>query len=150
MTIARDRLGEKPLYYAVTPDGFLLFASELTAIRAAGVLTLRHRHEALHDYFFYGYVPDPKTIYEDVYKLPPGSTLTLERGKAPLLKRYWRPAFQRSGIIDFEEAKSRLLALLDDAVAAQMIADVPLGAFLSGGVELSHRLSPRWRSRANT
>ncbi len=137
LTLARDRFGEKPLYYAVTPDNFLLFASEIGAIKASRLMALAHAPEALADYFFYGYVPDPKSIYDGVFKLPPGSMLTCERGAAPRLTRYWRPSFEVDHSMSFEAAKEKLLALLDDAVSAQMIADAPLGAFLSGGVDSS-------------
>ncbi len=137
LTLARDRLGEKPLYYALTADGFLVFGSEIGAIKASGLVPLRHSRPALRDYFLYGYVPDPKSIYEGVHKLPPGSTLTCARGKAPVLRRYWRARFAADANADFDSSQATLLELLDDAVRAQMIADVPLGAFLSGGVDSS-------------
>ncbi|MFZ5618905.1 MAG: asparagine synthase (glutamine-hydrolyzing) [Pseudomonadota bacterium] len=137
LTLARDRLGEKPLYYATTPDGFLLFASEIGAIRASRLTPLRHSPAALRDYFFYGYAPDPHSVYEGVKKLAPGSTLTLRRGATPVLRRYWRAEFAIDNDADFEKSKSRLLDLLDDAVSSELVSDVSLGAFLSGGVDSS-------------
>ncbi len=137
LTLARDRLGEKPLYYAVTPGGFLIFASEIGAIAASGLMPLHHSTGALSDYFFYGYVPDPQSIYQGVFKLPPASTLTCARGKTPALSRYWRPEFEISQDTSFEHSASALLELIDDAVMAQTVADAPLGAFLSGGVDSS-------------
>lgn len=137
LTLARDRLGERPLYYAITPGGWFVFGSEMAAIRASGLIPLRRRADAVHDYCLYGYVPDPKTVYDGVLKLPPGSTLTIDNRRAPVIRRYWRPEFNAAQPVDFESSRARLLELLDDAVKAQMIADVPLGAFLSGGVDSS-------------
>lgn len=137
LILARDRFGEKPLYYALTPDGFLIFASEIGAIRASGMMPLAHSAEALHDYFFFGYVPDPKTIYNDVFKLPPGSHLTAERGKPLSISRYWEARFEADRSITPDATRRRLLDLLDDAVAAELESEVPLGAFLSGGVDSS-------------
>lgn len=137
LTLGRDRLGERPLHYAETPGGFLLFASEIGALRASGLIPLERRADAVRDYFLYGYVPDPKTIYEGVSKLPPGSTLTIGRGRRPTLHRYWRASFEANSDLTFEGARAALVEILDDAVRAQMISDVPLGAFLSGGVDSS-------------
>ncbi|MEL7489545.1 MAG: asparagine synthase (glutamine-hydrolyzing) [Pseudomonadota bacterium] len=137
LTLARDRLGERPLYYAETKDGFLLFASEITAIAASGLIELGHCPRAMMDYFHFGYVPDPKSIYRGVKKLPPGSMITVRRGHDPALSRYWAPAFTTGQPDDFDGAGEELLQILDEAVRLQMISDVPLGAFLSGGVDSS-------------
>lgn len=137
LTLARDRFGEKPLHYAVTPGGFLIFASEIGAIRASGLMPLCHSNEALHDYFLYGYVPDPKTVYRDIFKVPPASLLTVRRDRPLVMRRYWRAGTAIDGAATIENAKRSLLGLFDDAVSAQMIADVPLGAFLSGGIDSS-------------
>lgn len=147
LTLGRDRLGEKPLYYAISPDGFLIFASEIGGVLASGLVPVQHRLEAVRDYCLYGYVPDPKSIYEGVFKLPPGSILTARRGQAPTLHRYWRPAFTHGECADFKAAEMRLVELIDDAVTAQMIADVPLGAFLSGGVDSSSIVASMAQSR---
>ncbi len=137
LTLARDRFGEKPLYYAVSADGLLVFGSEIGAIRATGLVSLTHSTEALHDYFLYGYVPDPKSIYDGVLKAPPGSVITCRRGAAPEIVRYWRPSFTIDRSISFGAATEQLVGLLDDAVTSQTIGDAPLGAFLSGGVDSS-------------
>ncbi|HXI86190.1 MAG TPA: asparagine synthase (glutamine-hydrolyzing) [Parvularculaceae bacterium] len=137
LTLCRDRLGEKPLYYAVTHDGFLLYASEVGAIAKSGLVSLDLDDEAVADYFLYGFVPDPKSIFANIRKLAPASILTAARGQEPSIERYWRPQFQPAQPIAFNEAQEQLLALLDDAVRAEMIADAPLGAFLSGGVDSS-------------
>lgn len=137
LTLARDRFGEKPLYYAETPDGFLIFASEIGAIRASGLAPLTHSAEALHDYFLFGYVPDPKTIYKGVFKLPPGSLLQVRRGEPVAITRYWRARFEPDSAMTLETARRSLLEIFDDAVASELESEVPLGAFLSGGVDSS-------------
>ncbi|MEM9494796.1 MAG: asparagine synthase (glutamine-hydrolyzing) [Pseudomonadota bacterium] len=134
---ARDRLGERPLYYAETADGFLLIASEIVAIIASGLIALETDHWAIADYFFYGYVPDPKTIYRNIHKLPPGRILSAGAGEPIRIERYWRPTFSGASALSFNEAAEELRALVDDAVSAQMLSDAPLGAFLSGGVDSS-------------
>ncbi|MAW78619.1 MAG: asparagine synthase (glutamine-hydrolyzing) [Parvularcula sp.] len=135
LTLARDRLGERPLYYAETNDGFLLFASEIGAIAASGLIDLSLDPRAVADYFYYGYVPDPKAIYRGVAKLPPAHWVMFEPGKSPRIERYWRPVFANGGALPYEEAAHILREKVDGAVKAQMISDVPLGAFLSGGVD---------------
>lgn len=135
LLLARDRLGEKPLYYAETDDGFLIFASEMGALRASGLLTLALDLESVADYFFYGYTPDPKSIYNGVSKLAPGHTMTMRRNQPAAIDRYWRPAFHADRAIAFDDACDTLRTKLDDAVNAQMVSDEPLGAFLSGGID---------------
>ncbi len=135
LTLARDRLGERPLYYATTEDGFFLFASEIGALIASGMIETELNPRAVADYCFYGYVPDPKTIYRGIHKLPAAHTLTIEPGRAPRLQRYWRPVIASGGAMAFDDTARMLRIYLDDAVAGQMNADVPLGAFLSGGTD---------------
>lgn len=135
LTLARDRLGERPLYYAETSDGFLIFASEISALLASGMLEPSLDPQAVADYFFYGYIPDPKTIYRGVFKLPPAHILTAHQGGAIQLRSYWRPVFTNGQSPSFEDASALLQAQLDSAVKMQMMSDVPLGAFLSGGVD---------------
>jgi asparagine synthase (glutamine-hydrolysing) len=137
LLLARDRFGEKPLYYGETADGFLLFASEIGALQAARLIDLDHAPDAVADYFVYGYVPDPKSIYRQVKRLAPASLMTAGAGRAMTITRYWRPVFEADRMVDFKSAAAQLLDLLDDAVDAQRVADVPLGAFLSGGVDSS-------------
>jgi len=135
--LVRDRLGKKPLYYARV-DGRLLFASELKALLAYPSFPRRIDDEAVRLYLEYGYVPSPLTIYEDARKLPPGHYLVLEGGQVTVT-RYWDPVrFAVEGSsIGAEEAERVLEERLSLAVRQRMIADVPLGAFLSGGVDSS-------------
>ncbi len=137
LILARDRFGEKPLYLSETPDGFLVFASEIGALRAARLTAFDHAPDAIADYFFYGYVPQPKSIYRQARQLEPASFMIAGPDQRTTAHRYWRPAFEPDRSLDFNSAQGRLLELLDDAVAAQRVADVPLGAFLSGGVDSS-------------
>ena len=137
LTLARDRLGERPLYYAETDDGFLIFASEISALVASGMFATKLNPQAVSDYFHYGYVPDPKSIYKGIHKLPPATILTAAQGHPLRFHRYWRPVFAESRSLDFDNAAAALRDKIDDAVRAEMISDAPLGAFLSGGVDSS-------------
>lgn len=137
LTLCRDRLGEKPLYYAETGDGFLVFASEVGAIAASGLIPLDFDNRAIADYFLYGFIPDPKSVFIQVKKLPPATMLAAKRGGGLKVETYWRPVFAPILPLAYEEAEEQLLALIDDAVRAEMIADAPLGAFLSGGLDSS-------------
>ena len=136
--LARDRLGIKPLYYADLGDGRLVFGSELKALLAHPALGRDLDPSAVEDYFAYGYVPDPKCIYAAVRKLAPGHVLTRTRGAPATAPRaYWDlPAF-RPGTMGFDEAAEALTPLLEEAVRVRLISEVPLGAFLSGGVDSS-------------
>lgn len=145
LQLARDRVGEKPLYYGWVAGAFV-FGSELKALRAfPGFANPIHRG-ALDLFLRHNAVPAPYSIYQDIWKLEPGSVLTLTkaglRDRLPVIEQYWSfPEVARSGIqqpfSDEREALSLLEAALRDAVALQSIADVPLGAFLSGGVDSS-------------
>jgi asparagine synthase (glutamine-hydrolysing) len=136
--IARDRLGIKPLYYAELADGTVLFGSELKSLLLHPDLKRELDPTAIEDYFAYGYVPDPKSIYTQVRKLAPGHTLTLKRGSAPAKPRqYWDVSFRDVRPIDEGEATEELIARLREAVRLRLVAEVPLGAFLSGGVDSS-------------
>lgn len=136
--MARDRLGIKPLFYALMDNGELVFASELKSI----TLHPRFRRDmdplAVEEYFAYGYIPEPKTIYRGARKLEPGFTLTLRRGQAlPHAQQFWDVPFKVNAQIGEEQARDELLFQLKDAVDSHLVADVPLGAFLSGGVDSS-------------
>jgi asparagine synthase (glutamine-hydrolysing) len=136
--LARDRLGIKPLHYATLPHGQLVFASELKALLAHPDLPRRIDPCAVADYLAYGYVPDPKTIYRDVSKLRPGHWLAWRVGQAaPRQERYWQLRFAQRQGLSAERAARELLERLEEAVALRLVADVPLGAFLSGGVDSS-------------
>ena len=136
--LARDRLGIKPLYYSQLADGRFLFGSELKALLQHPDLPRTLDPQAIEDYFAFGYVPDPRTIYQGVHKLAPGHLLTLGRdGKAPQPRQYWDLAFTPDHGISEAAAMAELEARLREAVEIRMIAEVPLGAFLSGGVDSS-------------
>ena len=133
---ARDRLGKKPLYYTVVAGRFV-FASELAALAALPGVSRRVRPQAVDDFFAFGYVPEPGSIFQDVYKLPAASTLLLDRsGRPARVTRYWQPT-RLAAPCTAEDAVLQLQAHLRDAVACRLVSDVPLGAFLSGGVDSS-------------
>ncbi|MCI0733302.1 MAG: amidotransferase 1, exosortase A system-associated [Methylococcaceae bacterium] len=136
--LARDRLGIKPLYYAVLPNQQFLFASELKALLAHPGLPREICHPAIEDYFTFGYVPDPKTILNHVLKLPPGCRLTIRHGKAiPNPDRYWDIPFAPAVEGSEEELQEELMKRFKEAVNVRLVSEVPLGAFLSGGVDSS-------------
>ncbi len=135
LVLARDRLGQKPLVYRV--DGSrLVFASELKALLALPEADVPRRLDptALDRYLTYGYVPHPGTILEGVHKLPPAHVAVWHEGTLRL-DRYWNPDWEAERDGDPAEDAGRLREALDAAVREQMVADVPLGAFLSGGVD---------------
>ncbi len=135
--LARDRLGKKPLYYAFTPGGGLVFASELGAFAGVPGLDRAFDAAAVDDFFTYGYIQDPRTIYRGIHKLPAAHTLLLQHGAArPAPRRYWQlPTESRA--IDAAAATAELVARFDESVRRRLIVDVPVGAFLSGGVDSS-------------
>lgn len=137
LTLARDRLGEKPLYYGVTPDGFLAFASELPALLAAFAEVPPLDPQAVEEYFAFGYVPEPRTIHQGLFKLPPGHLLSVRQrnGSIPQPEPYWDIplGLPREPATPALELADRLRG----AVRDRLVADVPLGAFLSGGVDSS-------------
>jgi asparagine synthase (glutamine-hydrolysing) len=136
--MARDRLGVKPLYYALLPDGHLIFGSELKSLLAHGALERRIDPCAVEDYFALGYVPEPRTIFATALKLPPATTLVVRRGeRVPEPKEYWDPRFTGNSTVTPEDAQAELLARIRESVKLRMISEVPLGAFLSGGVDSS-------------
>ena len=136
--LARDRLGVKPLYYALLPDGMLAFGSELKALAAHPALPRELDPFAIEEYFAFGYIPEPRTIYKGAQKLPPGHTLTVRRGQAiPQPSEYWDVRFTLDNRISEADAQAELVERLRESVRLRMISDVPLGAFLSGGVDSS-------------
>jgi asparagine synthase (glutamine-hydrolysing) len=139
LILARDRLGKKPLYYALLPGG-LYFGSELKCLHAAR-LPLTLDPLALRLYFQFGYIPDPWSPFLEVKKLPPGGWLRLRGGRPePEMGRYWRLPVPRAEPAPGDTraaAAARIRELFDEAVRIRMIADVPLGAFLSGGIDSS-------------
>lgn len=147
LTLARDRLGEKPLYYGWCGEGdgdVFLFGSQLKAIKAHPAFHAKIDRGALALFLRHNYIPAPYSIFKGISKLLPGSLLTLGKGqREPVITSYWDShAVARAGAQNpFKggeaEAVDRLNALLGESVAQQMVADVPLGAFLSGGVDSS-------------
>jgi asparagine synthase (glutamine-hydrolysing) len=140
--LARDRLGVKPMYYAVLDDGTLLFGSELKSLLAYQDRGNSLRRDmdplAVEEYFALGYVPEPRTIFKQAKKLPPAHTLTVCRGQpVPQPQSYWDVRFTLDSKISETEAHEELIRRLDESVRLRMIAEVPLGAFLSGGVDSS-------------
>jgi asparagine synthase (glutamine-hydrolysing) len=136
--VVRDRFGVKPLYYAFLDSGEFIFGSELKALMAHPGLAREIDPLAVEEYFAYGYVPEPRTIFKGACKLPPGFTLTLKRGEAPALpKQYWDMPFTPVAVKDEASAMDELVERLKESIRLRMIADVPLGAFLSGGVDSS-------------
>ena len=136
--LARDRLGEKPLYYGRRADGAWIFGSEIGAVVAGFGGLPRFEPTAVADYFCYGYVPDPKSIYQGIAKLAPGHQLRLRRTSEHVAPaRYWRPQFRNEHQGSIADLAQELAERVREAVEMRMIADVPLGAFLSGGVDSS-------------
>jgi asparagine synthase (glutamine-hydrolysing) len=136
--LVRDRFGKKPLYYAVLPEG-IYFGSELKCLRVAGV-PLEIDEEALRLYFQFSYIPDPASPFKAIRKLPPGSWLSYDANGEVRQGRYWRlpaPCQEAPAGVSEEEMRRRLRDTFDESVRIRMIADVPLGAFLSGGIDSS-------------
>lgn len=134
--IARDRLGEKPLHYAFNGKQ-LLFASEIKSILAVAPELAQIDRQALRQYVQFGYIPDPATAFLDIKKLPPGHLLELENGKLSVTEYWDIPEYDTHSPASEEECLEELEHRLAEAVQMRLIADVPLGAFLSGGTDSS-------------
>ena len=159
--LARDRFGKKPLFYRLSEDG-LWFGSEAKAILQDPAVPRVPDRLALHEYLTYGYVPGPRSAFEGIKKLPPAHTLTVEQDGRHRLAAYWalQLAPKHEGLgsseADLRRAGERVSELLDEATRLRMISDVPLGAFLSGGVDSSAvvaamcRQSPRGAAGVRT
>ncbi len=146
LSLARDRAGEKPLYYGMVRDdkgkSFFAFASDLALFKCIPGYDVEINRDALAAFLMYKYVPAPASIYKDIFKLPPGCILTLrEPFYAPEITTYWSllevavHGQEHPFTGSYEEAKERLEALLTASIHDQMVADVPVGAFLSGGID---------------
>jgi asparagine synthase (glutamine-hydrolysing) len=134
LLIARDRLGKKPLFYSARHDS-LSFASELGALVQDPEVPREVNAEAIDAYLAYGYIPDPLSVFRGVRKLPPAHLLLYEDGELSL-RRYWRLDYSRKrAVADPRELHDEIRASLSRAVARRLVADVPVGAFLSGGVD---------------
>jgi asparagine synthase (glutamine-hydrolysing) len=136
LVLARDPFGKKPLHYALTPDGTLAFGSEIKALLRLAEVSRELDPQAIEDFLTYGYVPDPKSIYLGIRKLAPGHVLVARRGRPIALRRYWSllEALPSQAAPACEDA---LVERLGEAVRSRLVADVPLGALLSGGVDSS-------------
>ena len=136
--LARDRLGVKPLHYAILPDGLVLFGSELKSMLAHGAMARDIDPLAIEEYFALGYVAEPRTIFAVAKKLEPAHTLLITRGQpVPAPREYWDVRFAEGPVRTDDEACEELVVRLRESVKLRMIAEVPLGAFLSGGVDSS-------------
>ncbi len=137
LTLARDRMGVKPLYYAFTADG-LAFGSEIKSLLAGGLVDPSLDPLAAELYLAYGYVPGPLTLFAGVRKLAPASTLVWEGGELVGESVYWTPweSAEASGA-SWEDDQETLLRLLRESVRARMVSDVPIGVMLSGGLDSS-------------
>ena len=136
--LARDRLGVKPLFLSMLSDGALIFASELKGLLAHPRFRRAPSPQAIEDYLAFGYVPDDTSILEGVHKLPAGHYLLLRRGRPiPQPVRWWDVDFTNPDRRSAKALEEELVERLREAVRSRMVADVPLGAFLSGGVDSS-------------
>lgn len=136
--LARDRIGKKPLYYYHGGGDRLAFASEIKALLQLPGIPRDPDPTAVADFLTYLYIPAPKTIFRAIHKLPPGHCLELRLGSGPVVSRYWDVDFSTTTApLHQDEAAERLLELIAGSTASRMMADVPLGAFLSGGLDSS-------------
>ena len=136
--LARDRLGVKPLFYALLDDGNFLFGSELKSLLAHGGLKRDIDPCAVEEYFALGYVAEPRVIFKQAKKLPPACTLLLRRGQPVGQPReYWDVRFTLDNPISDADAQAELTHRLEESIKLRTISEVPLGAFLSGGVDSS-------------
>ena len=136
LLLARDRVGEKPLYYTVTRSGSFVFGSEVKCLLQHPDVEREINPEALDSYLTFGYVPDPLCIFKNIRKLPPGHRLILVDGKITL-EQYWDFPYESGKRLDEEDYVDELRERLQESVRMRLVSDVPLGAFLSGGVDSS-------------
>lgn len=134
--LARDRFGEKPLYYFYH-GGFFIFGSELKALIKSGLVEKDIDFLSLAKFLTYDYVPSPNTIFKNIFKLEPGNCLFFKKGGQFVKKQYWDINFQENDNISFKEALNELEVKLESSVSERMVSDVPLGVFLSGGIDSS-------------
>ena len=135
--IARDRLGQKPLHYYKDNNVFV-FSSELQSLVKHPTLDKTINNQAVHDYLTLQYVPQPYTIYKNIFKLAPGSFLEFKIPQKKLkISKYWQCNYKNKISISYNDAQHELRSLLEKAVSKRLMSDVPLGAFLSGGVDSS-------------
>lgn len=137
--MARDRLGIKPFFFSLLDDGHFIFGSELKVLTANTLFDKTLRDTSVEDYFTFGYIPEPNTIYQQAFKLSPGHRLLLKKGDKliPEPEEYWDLPTNFTPSLTKEEVNEQLVNRLKEAVNIRMVADVPLGSFLSGGVDSS-------------
>jgi len=137
--IARDRLGIKPFFYTLLNDGHFVFGSELKVLTEHNLFDKSLRDSSVEDYFTFGYIPEPNTIYQSTYKLMPGHYLLLKKGEQqiPASQEYWDIPTQVDQSLTKDKVNDELAGRLKEAIDIRMVADVPLGSFLSGGVDSS-------------
>ncbi len=135
LLLMRDRLGKKPLYYFVAPDGAVVFASTLQALKVHPAWQNELDEEAVRDFIALSYIPGSKCAFRNVYQLPPATQTVFDASGKAECKRYWQISYQDKLDISFEDAADVLLKKLHSAVKKRLIADVPCGIFLSGGVD---------------
>jgi asparagine synthase (glutamine-hydrolysing) len=133
--IARDRIGKKPLYY-FDNNKYFIFASEIKSILKHPVVDISIRPDSIYDYFSYQYIPDPKTIYKNIYKLKPAHYLVVKNNKI-YINQYWDVSFKLDESSNESIICNKLNKLLTDSTKYRMVSDVTLGAFLSGGIDSS-------------
>ena len=135
LVLARDRMGKKPLYYAVS-NGRLVFASELKGLMTLPGISKEIEPGSIDLYLTYQYIPHPHSIYKGIHKLPPGHCAVFENGQLTIQK-YWNVDWSNEIAIDQKSASAQLRTMLADAIRIRLRSDVPLGAFLSGGIDSS-------------
>lgn len=137
LTLVRDRVGEKPLYYGLVNNN-IFFASELKSLYQLPDYIYQENEEALFNYFQYNFIPDTKTIHKDIYQLSPASYITLKNRSSNIQnqRKYWhvKPSIKK---LDYSSNRKHIKNLLTESVKKQMISDVPIGCFLSGGIDSS-------------
>ncbi|MBL6723545.1 MAG: asparagine synthase (glutamine-hydrolyzing) [Rubripirellula sp.] len=135
LLLARDRIGQKPLYYSLQNNRFV-FGSELKSLAQVDGICEKINPSAIDNYLTYQYIPHPLTIWSDVYKLPPGHFLIFENGKVTV-RKYWDLDLQKQANIKPRDAEERVKEIFTDSVKLRLQSDVPLGSFLSGGIDSS-------------
>lgn len=136
LILARDRMGKKPIYYTTTNQTFI-FGSEVKAVLAYPEVKAEINHEAINQYLTFDYIPTPLSLYKDIFKLEAAHYLIVKHGKIVSKNHYWQYDFKTNTNISFEEAKLELDSKLNHATASRLMSDVPLGVFLSGGLDSS-------------
>lgn len=141
LVLGRDRVGKKPLFYWHS-DGRLVFGSEIKAVLCDPAVPRRLDRGAIPAYLTFGYVPTPRTFFDGIRSLPPGHVLTFAPGSKPVVERYWEPPLVNENGLSrldapLDETARAVRSLLEGAVRRRLISDVPLGAFLSGGIDSS-------------